>query len=230
MTERRLWPLLLGAGLSFILLLSLGIWQVERLQWKTQVLAAIDARLALPPVALAEATGAPEPDGTIAKVTAKGHFLPLPLRKISVLNGGPGWEILQGFETLEGRKLLVARGVAAEGQATPAPEGEVELVGLLRRHETRKGIFDPDNDPAGNHWYSWDVPAMAKAAFAEAPPEAPDVLHLLPGNPGSEGLHVEPPKADLRNNHLGYAITWFGLAATLLVMTGLFVWQRRKQS
>ncbi len=230
MKGRRLWPLLLSAGLGFILLTSLSVWQVQRLQWKERLIADVEARLAEPARRMSDVTASPEEDGTIAKVKVSGRFLPAILRKIATVNGGPGWEILQGFEMGEGGALLVSRGLAAEGQAVTTPPGEMELQGLLRRHETRKGIFDPDNDPAGGRWYTWDVAAMADAAVPDGAPARLEVLHLLPGSPGTEGLHVEPPKAELRNNHLGYAITWFGLAATLAVMTALFAWQGRKQS
>ena len=53
------------------------------------------------------------------------------------------------------------------------------------------------------------------------------VVHLVPGSPGTEGLFVEQPKANLRNNHLGYAITWFGLAAVLAMISGIFIFQNR---
>ncbi len=53
------------------------------------------------------------------------------------------------------------------------------------------------------------------------------VVNLVAASPGTEGLYVEAPKANLRNNHLGYAITWFGLAAVLVVMTGVFLIQNR---
>ena len=74
-----------------------------------------------------------------------------------------------------------------------------------------------------------DVSAMLETLLPGLrAPEGSLEFRLLPGSPGTEGLVVDPPKAALRNNHLGYAITWFGLAAVLAVMAGIFVWRLRQ--
>jgi surfeit locus 1 family protein len=105
----------------------------------------------------------------------------------------------------------------------------LEITGILRRHAAR-ATFDGDNDVAGNRWYWWDVPAMQAAALPGKAAATPLVLHLVQGSPGTEGLTVAPPKAELRNNHLGYAITWFGLAAALVAVTAVFLRQRANKA
>lgn len=223
----RLWPVLLAAGLGLAILLSLGAWQVKRLAWKQELIAATDRALAAEPVDLAVALARPDPDFT--KVGITGTFEDRSLRLLTARSGGAGWEIVQGFTTTAGQSLLVARGVAADGVDVPAAAGPKEITGILRRHGVR-ATFDADNDVAANRWYWWDVTAMLTAAMGHRTAATDLVLHLVPGSPGTEGLIVDPPKASLRNNHLGYAITWFGLAAALLVVTAVFVWRRGKQS
>ncbi len=237
MTKRatpRLWPVLLAAGVGLLILLSLGVWQVQRLAQKNAMIAAIDASLASPPVPLDEALAGFLDGKNIdyRKVKALGHFAPRePLRLIATLGGGPAWELVHGFEQPNGAPVLVNRGRIAEGKALPPPvPGEVEIVGLVHWHDKGRGVFDVDNKPNENRWYWWDVVAMSQQFSATHLDPNYVVLDLIPGSPGTEGLQVDPPKANLRNNHLGYAITWFGLAAALLAVTGVFLWTRGKQS
>lgn len=222
----RLWPVLLAAAIGLAILLTLGTWQVQRLHWKQGLIAAIDAAIAAGPVPLPQALAKPDPDFT--KVTVEGVFTGPALRRLSAMPGGAGWEVVQGFTTAAGARLLVSRGVAGETQVPPESPGALTLTGILRRHGGR-AAFDGANDAAGNRWYWWDVPAMQAAALGERA-TTDLVLHLLPGSPGSEGLFVAPPKADLRNNHLGYAITWYGLAAALAAVTAVFLWPRARKA
>lgn len=223
----RVWPVLLASAIGLAILLSLGIWQVQRLAWKEGLIASIDAALAAEPVDLRHALMRPDPD--FAKVRVTGTFEDHPLRLLVATGSGAGWEIVQGFTSADGQSLLVARGAVADGQEAPEMSATAEVSGILRRHASR-GRFDADNDVAGNRWYWLDVTGMAMAAMGHRTPATPLVLHLLPGSPGTEGLQVDPPKADLRNNHLGYAITWFGLAAALVVVTALFLRQRASKA
>jgi surfeit locus 1 family protein len=201
----RIWPILLASGLGLVLLLSLGVWQVQRLAWKNALIANFEN----------------------TKTTVTGRFSDVaPLRFLSSAEGGPAWQLLQAFDTTEGQKILVSRGKIPQGITVPVmSNAELTLVGHLQNHDKGRGFFDVDNNPAGNVWYYWDVNAMLGQPVKDGA-----VLHLVPGSPGTDGLIVEPPKAELRNNHLGYAITWFGLAAVLVVMTGLFIRTRVKPS
>ncbi len=196
--KTRIWPIVLTASVAFALLLWLGAWQVQRLAWKNQLIANFDK----------------------TKVTLTGRFTDSPaLRLISTFEGGPAWQVLQVFDAQAGGKILVSRGKVPQNAAIPANTPvAISITGHLQSHDNGRGYFDVDNNPTENLWYYWDLQAMAKGASVDG-----KVLHLIPGSPGTEGLFVDPPKANLRNNHLGYAITWFGLAAVLVVMTGLFV-------
>jgi surfeit locus 1 family protein len=194
----RIWPILLASGLGLALLLSLGVWQVQRLAWKNALIANFEN----------------------TKVTLSGHFTDtVPQRLQSTYEGGPAWLLLQGFAKDDGTMLLVARGKIPQSAELPAnTTAPLTITGHLQNHNKGRGYFDVDNKPVANRWYYWDVDAMLGQASNDG-----EVLHLIPGSPGTEGLYVDAPKSELRNNHLGYAITWFGLAAVLVVMTGVFV-------
>jgi surfeit locus 1 family protein len=203
--KQRVWPILLASGLGFALLLWLGVWQMQRLAWKNELIANFDK----------------------TKITVTGRFFDSPpLRLLSTYQGGAAWQVLQGFKTDDGKNILVSKGKVPQNTALPASTtATLTLSGHMQNHNKGRGFFDVDNNPAENLWYHWDVDAMLGQTSNNG-----EVLQLISGSPGTEGLFVDPPKSELRNNHLGYAITWFGLAAALLVMTGVFVRSRAKQS
>jgi surfeit locus 1 family protein len=224
--RRSIWPVLIFAAVGVVVLVSLGIWQLQRLQWKEALIAALDQSIAGSAVTLNEAKKRPSLDYT--KVRLSGEFKSQDfLLMISTANGGPAWNVLRPFTLNGGEVIIVDLGKTREDNIPAPPLGPVALEALLRVHTGQKGLFDPDNPVQAGEWFWWDVPAMAQALGAT---EADFSAQLLPGQPGTEGLSVDPPKAALRNNHLGYAITWFGLAAVLVVMTALFLRSRMKET
>jgi surfeit locus 1 family protein len=228
----RIWPVLLASGIGLAILLALGVWQVQRLAWKNGLIADLDRRSLEPAIELTHdvfafkdgASPKKLPENT--RVKARGEFLRKPpYRFISVANGAPGWRLLHLFKTDTSLYLFVDCGILLDGTTASIPVGKVEIQGIVAQHDQGAGVFDPENDVAKNQWYWWDWYLLDHDAG-----ETLDIgtltdfaVQLLPNTPGTEGLVVDPPKANLRNNHLGYAITWFGLAAVLLVMTGVFV-------
>jgi surfeit locus 1 family protein len=232
MKRQRIWPVLIAAGIGFAILCSLGTWQVNRLAWKEALIAEIDASLAEPARSVANISEIRSVDEANKKIRLKGRFSGPTISKMASLNGGPGWEIVSFFELdhdqsqpefRERPVILVSRGIAAD----QAPEANVsgstiEVEGILKLHPP-PGQFDVANNPMKHQYFTWDVARMTGELGGIV--SSPLVLHLLPGSPGTEGLHVDPPKSNLRNNHLGYAITWFGLAAALVGVTGAFIWR-----
>jgi surfeit locus 1 family protein len=227
----RIWPILVASGLGLALLLWLGSWQLQRLAWKNALIADYDKAITSEPialdVALAKFLAGQRIDGM--KVKATGKFAPRePLRLLASTPAGPAWELIHGFELTSGSAVLVNRGKINHGQNFPAPTGAtVDIIGHIVWHDEGQGRFDVENNPIANEWYWWDVVAMANQFSATHLYPNYVVVNLVAASPGTEGLYVEAPKANLRNNHLGYAITWFGLAAVLVVMTGVFLIQNR---
>lgn len=223
---KKLFPLLIASAIGIIILCSLGTWQVFRLAEKNKMIAALDARMQAEPITLAMALerSAKGEDIEYLKVTTEGRSDPAhALRKITSFVGKPGWEIIVPFTSTDGVFVLVDAGATPDVQIATASADNEAITGLIREHHQGRGFFDNDNDEAANTWYWWDLPAMQAAAGAPAEARiAPFVLQRLPTGENTTPPFARKPKVDLSNNHLGYAITWFGLAAALLAVTGFF--------
>ena len=229
----RLWPALVAALIGIAILLALGAWQVQRLSWKQDLLAAVEERLAAAPSDLASVLDAEDAGDDIEfrKVSLSGRFLHADEKlMLATLDGKVGWEVITPFLTDSGIAVLVDRGFVPDGLRDPAKRMTPEtasLTGIVRRHASARGLFDPDNDVAGNMWYWWDVPGMLAASAI--PPDAkvaPFVIQALPTD-GTSYPRPPEPRAAFRNNHLQYAITWFGLALVLAIVAFFFARQQR---
>jgi surfeit locus 1 family protein len=131
-----------------------------------------------------------------------------------------------------GSIVIVNRGFVPEGRQNPdtrkdgRPSGTVDIIGAMRWPEER-GQFTPADEPGKSLWFARDPAAMAKAKnWGNVAPFYVDQEAPLP--PG--GLpKAGPLKAGLPNNHLQYAVTWYGLAAVILVAAAFF-WRSRRRS
>lgn len=202
--------LTLIAALLFAGLCALGVWQVERLAWKRDLIARVDARIHAAPVAAPDSATKPD---EYRRVSATGAFLHdrATLVQASTVRG-PGYWVLTPLRQANGTILLINRGFVPPDARTRygRPTGTVRVTGLLRLTEPGGG-FLRSNDPAADRWYSRDVAAIATARAlpatatyfidADAAPQ-PDALPV-------GGLTV----IRFPNNHLVYALTWFSLAA-----------------
>ena len=207
---------------AFCLLVALGVWQVQRLKWKTDLLRRVAAaQTARPlPVATVLARAAAGDDVGFTRVQADCPSIEQTpaLRLQSLHQHEIGYRLITAC-SLPGEPystVLVDRGFAplAQAAAAAAPGERLSgpIVGVLRRPDP-KTFVTPKNQPSQNLWYSRDLPAMAAALDAGRP--APLVLMLESPAP-RRGLPTPAPlPVDIPNNHLGYAITWFGLAAAL---------------
>lgn len=233
--QPRLWPILLATLVGTAILLWLGVWQVQRLQWKEGLIAQLAANAAAPPLDLAAAAGlaAQGRDPEFVRVKFTGEYRHDAWKKmISTFDGGQGWTIITPAVSADGWAVVVDRG-RLPGQRVEnfdKPPGPVEIEGVIRTYRNGQAYFDPENDPAANLWYWWDVPAMLEAsALPEGAKPFPFVVQLLPGSSAADFPRPMEPQANLANNHLGYAITWFGLAATLLAVSGFYIYDMRRR-
>jgi surfeit locus 1 family protein len=226
---RRPVTLIVLAALGVALLTGLGVWQLQRLHWKEALIAERTARLKSPPKPLHEVLALARQGDDIDYMTVRleGTFAPTALQFFSTRGGPAAWEIVSPFTTVEGVYVLVDRGVMPDGQTAlpPPPEGVVTIEGLARM-QGPPGAFTPDNAPDRNQWYWWDLPAMAKAAGAPAGTEPALVVDLA--WPAPSGLEPLKPIVAVSNRHLGYALTWFGLAATLIGVTTAYLLSGRR--
>ena len=209
-------PLLIGV-LGAAVLVSLGVWQVQRLQWKEAVLAEIGARIVAAPVMV---PAAPDPQADrYLPVSAGGVFGDDVIRVlVSQKGAGAGYRLISPFVS-GGRRMLVDRGFLPVASETPAPpDTTVEVTGNLHWPDEVDG-FTPEADLDANIWFARDVAALAQALQTEP------VLIVLRErsfqDPGVTPLPVDT--SGIPNDHLEYAVTWFGLAAVWVVMTGYWV-------
>lgn len=219
------------------ILLGLGFWQVERLGWKEAMLARIDARVHAAPQPLPPAAGWPAlaaGDYEYTHVSVTGRFMPgveAPVfRSSGQMADGlsrPGLWILRPFQVAGGGVLLVNRGIVALDRRDDARRmtttNETTITGLLRAPEQRN-LFTPKDNPRKNEWYTRDPLAISAAmGLSDAAPFSldEDAHAAEPGLPAG-GATV----FDIPNNHLSYAVTWFGLAATLVGVVGVFCLRR----
>ncbi len=224
----------IAAVIAFAILCGLGVWQVQRLHWKEGLLAKIAALQAAPPQPIGQAlSGGPlGPEIDFTRVQADcPNTETAPFIKLFTVNGSgrPGFRVITAC-ALNGDRyhtVLVDRGFVDQ-DAAPALKSTgrtltAPVVGVLRRGDL-KNFMTPENQPGQGLWYWRDIAAMAMAL--NAPDPAPTFLMLerpapLAGPPTPAAVPVDIP-----NNHLGYALTWFGLAATLLGVYLATLWRR----
>lgn len=219
--RRMIMPVLFGlCGMA--VLISLGLWQMQRLAWKEAVLAEIDARIGAAPVGL-PAVPDVEADRFLPVVVA-GRFTGDQLDVlVSRKQIGPGFRVIAVLETDTGRRVMVDRGfVPDEARGLPRDATAVEVTGNLVWPE-EVDSFTPAPDVARGMWFARDLPAMAEALRAEP---VLIVARSLTGD-GIEPMPVD--SSAIPNDHLNYAITWFSLAIVWAGMTGLLLWRMRRK-
>lgn len=227
----------LGATLftvpAVLAMLGLGTWQMERLHWKEELIQRVHARMGSAPVPLPAAVANPD-DMDLRPVTVTGRLLND--RAMLVLarprQGQVGYEVVTPLQRADGgAPVLVNRGwipMDRRDATRGGPAGEVTLRGVARV-PAPQGWMQPDNRPGAEVWNRIDLPAMA--ASAGLPAVAPVVVEALPGQAPGDVLPAGiEPRAELPNNHLQYAVTWYSLAATLLVIYVVFHLRRRTDS
>jgi surfeit locus 1 family protein len=214
--------------------LALGGWQLQRLEWKTGLIAERRAAVQAMPVPLPKTLDEAR-RLEFHPVIAEGVFLhdhELFLGAAAPGGGTPGFHVLTPLRLSDGRIVLVNRGFIPSALRDPGKRaagqfaGVVRVTGLLRLPHGRPGWLVPDNRPDMNYWFWVDPPAMAQATgLSDVAPFYIDA-DATP-NPGGWPKGGTTP-IDLPNDHLQYAITWFALAAAAI---GVYIaWRRQTRS
>ncbi|WP_230718806.1 SURF1 family protein [Martelella mediterranea] len=225
------------AALAFVTLISLGNWQVRRLHWKESLLASVEQQLQAPPITLAEAEALPRSEIEYRPIEVTGRFEHDRERHFfATYQGQSGYYVYTPLRLADGRAIFVNRGFVPfdmkdaatrqEGQVT----GTVTVTGLARDRLDEKPSFAvPENDIAQNIFYWKDIDAMAQSTGLSAGEVVPFFVDADDApNPG--GLPVGGvTRISFPNDHLQYAVTWYGLAAVLAVIVGLLVWRGRRK-
>jgi surfeit locus 1 family protein len=225
----------LAAAAAFAVLLSLGLWQLDRKAWKEGLIATIDQRLSARPIALpapATWTWLRAAEDEFLRVAMTAEFLndreALVYTSGSSLregSSGPGYWVFTPARLASGALVMVNRGFVPNGKQEPAarPDGQVagpiNMVGVLRWPEL-PGLFTPAGDPARNTWFSRDSSAIAAVKGVSV---APFYLELESPDPPGGLPRAGRLRPTLPNNHFGYALTWLGLACVLAGVYGTWL-------
>ncbi|TCT37316.1 SURF1 family protein [Martelella mediterranea] len=239
---RRLSPLrifgLVLTILAFLCLILLGNWQVRRLHWKQDLLAAVEDRLAKAPVSLAQIESLKAAGGEIEyrPVAVSGYFLHDQEKHFfATFNGQSGYYVYTPLKLDDGRFIFVNRGFVPFDMKAPSlrPEGQIDgrvtIDGLARdRLSTKPSFIVPDNDVEQNIYYWKDLDAMAARSGLDREVVLPFFIDANDAkNPG--GLPVGGvTRISFPNNHLQYALTWYGLAVVLAAGVGILIFRRRR--
>ncbi len=221
----QLWPTLIALP-ALAALLALGTWQLERLAWKRALIAERDAALAAAPQSL-PAGAAERAALDYTRVRARGTFVHE--RELYLVGraraGVGGVHVLTPLHLDDGTgAVVIDRGFVPEANRAPATRtagqitGPVTIEGSARR-PGRRNLFTPDNRPEANEWYWLDRDAMGAAVGLNLLSVV--IVAGTAANPGGLPVGTEL-RSDLRNDHLGYALTWYGLAAALVVIYVVF--------
>ncbi|MCG3267961.1 SURF1 family protein [Yoonia sp. I 8.24] len=223
MLRKLIFPLLLGiAGCG--VLVSLGVWQVQRLAWKENILTELDERL----------TGAPAPFTTAAtevadeytRVTLAGTPTGDELHVLtSGTAAGTGYRVISKFVLDDGTAILVDLGLLPLNNRDAAPLiAPMQITGTLLWPDDQNDST-PDPDLAKNIWFARNTQIMAAELSTEAFMVV--VSTATPVDPRLTPLPVAT--SGIKNDHLEYAITWFSLAFVWAVMTLFLIFRTTRQ-
>jgi len=214
------WPTAVALP-ALLVLLWLGTWQVQRLEWKNQLIANFESRATAAPIDLPTAPLAPELEFRRLALTGSFDHSQEVFMTGRTYEGNAGFHIVTPFTLTDGRVVLVNRGWVSESyrDQTKRPftltEGEITIPAILRL-PGKKGYFVPENEPENGFWFTL-VPSqivthlgldgVAESEFYAATVRTSDKIELP---------IAARTKTNLRNSHLGYAITWYGIACALI--------------
>lgn len=217
--RRYLFPVVLGvAGVA--VLMSLGFWQLDRMEEKRAYLDEIETRIANAPIPLPAVPE--EGPHKFQAVTAEGRFTGEYLEVLAGRTGAsPGVMVIEVFALPDGRRIMVQRGfVEQEARGLPRASTEAVVEGNLHWPDDTSSSTPPPDQKTGL-WFARDVPAMAEKLATEP-------TLIVARAPTGDGIAPMPvDTSGIPDNHLGYAVQWFLLAATWAGMTVFLLWRIR---
>ena len=214
----------------FVVLVALGVWQLERLHWKLGLIAQIQQSMHSPAISLEQAMQLGLERAQYRRVAVSGRFDNASESYLYTTGpqGVPVYHVLTPLLLASGAALMVDRGYIPISLLSPASrpgselEGQVGVVGILRTPD-KPGIFTPSPNLRDRIWFARDVEAMASHDHLRL--AAPVILEAVAA-PGRTWPRGGQTRVDLPNDHLQYALTWFLLAAALVAV--YLAWHRAR--
>lgn len=226
--------------MGLVILLWLGVWQLHRLAWKENLIRHIAALKSEPARPLAQVLADGDLDFVRVRFECPDLMSRPRLRLYGVQDGRTGFRLMAACPIAAGAvsSILVDLGFEAQSLSEDTPKACLQsatsalsgpVTGVLRLPD-KANFVTPSNQPSQNLWFSRDLPAMANALGQGTPAPAFVSLEAAPGpvDPACPLVHAPLP-SDLPNNHLAYAITWFGLAAALVGVYVAMLFRRRPE-
>lgn len=217
--RRYVFPVLMGV-VGVAILMSLGFWQLRRMEEKRIYLDAIEARISNAPIPLPAVPE--EARDKFQAVTVEGRFTGEYLEVLAGQKGAsPGVMVVEAFALPDGRRIMVQRGfVEEEARGVPRSAQVAKVEGNLHWPDDTNA-FTPPPDAKTGLWFARDVPAMAAKLNTEP-------TLIVARGPTGDGIAPMPvDTSGIPNDHWGYAIQWFLLAATWAGMTLFLLWRIR---
>ncbi|MBL0318828.1 MAG: SURF1 family protein [Alphaproteobacteria bacterium] len=223
---------------AFVLLFSMGTWQVFRLQWKQKLISQVQEQLHRPPL-----TTLPLHDAQLAgqlyrEVLLTGTFSAEEFHVWmgTIIPGGkPGLDVLAPFKLEDGRWILIDRGWVVQSKmdagkrAIPNPGQAYTVRGIVLEGE-KKPMVAVGHQIDKNTWFWVDIPAMAKHSNKIFPPYYIREIKEADQQGEVDGYIKGDKEIRVRNDHLQYAITWYLLSAAVVIIFVVYRRQQAKQS
>ena len=197
--------------LGVLILAGLGIWQVQRLAWKNNLIREISESLGTPPVSVVPSEI--NIGSQYLSVSANGKFLEKELHVLHSLKPyGPGFKVIKPFKLSSNEIILVDLGFVEEKNKAKERIFTDETIkgNIFFPNET--DFFTPDPNLDRNIWFARNLDSMAN--YLGTMP-----ILLVLSNSVDRGVITTPLRANLVNNHLQYAVTWFSMAVTWVFMS-----------
>jgi surfeit locus 1 family protein len=235
-----IWPALFSL-VGVAILISLGVWQLQRLAWKETLIAQVSSRVGAAPVAAPKESEWPRlapAEYEYRHVNVAGVFdYPHQVFVFRALEaprggyGGPGFLVLAPLRLADGGTIIVNRGFTPERRkdavaAQSSGQGTVEVTGLMRSPEPRTW-FTPADDPASGQWFTRDPVTIAAAMNLDR--VAPFTIDADANSDPTALPEGGETVLSFPNNHLSYALTWFGMAVALVGVFTAFALKKRAE-
>ena len=223
------WILTVLSAALLAVLIGLGVWQVQRLAWKEGLIDQAEAAAAMSPVPAGEVLNQPGGEFRRAILDCPGLDAAPYIELQSIHDGDAGVRLIspcrpQGVEaTFLIDRGFVADEISARPPVDPTATGPIRITAVMREAPAPNWMSPP---PQNGRFFARDPEAMAEALNIDGAVDARVLFAETSTNPEWAALRPAVPPAAFSNNHLGYAITWFGLAAALMVFYGLMLKRR----
>ena len=218
-------------AICLTILINLGTWQYHRLQWKTDLLAEIDAAAeAAPFTSFADVLDTLEEGGPVdfRRINVSARYVPIeaPYHVYKSTNKGIYWNQFIPFR--DGQDVIFVNiGELADAQKTrpiTQPTSPIEFGGYVRKARKR-GWMQTKSTPEQNRWFSFN-PMPETHDWGQGLSGDVETRIYIDASDGAENADDLPPKRpEIANNHFDYMLTWYSFAVILLII--YFILHRR---